>query len=89
MEMGSPPLGPIAKLLRWSADFVAMPSRIRVIAGDVAADRDPRPVCLSCGEGRVGSVKREPTNGFDRIVGTCEKCGAGWILAKGGIAGPL
>lgn len=77
-----PPLGLLAKIGRWLVDAAKAPGRIRVLAEDAAADRDKRPVCRSCGAGRIGDTKAISSSGFIGVYGVCDGCGTRWALDR-------
>lgn len=89
MEHHTAPLGLVAKLLRWTQDFVAMPGRVRRLAEGVEEDRDKRPKCTSCGAGRVGELFRIPRE-HNYNGGTCDRCGRKfYVSVQGGAPGGL
>lgn len=75
MDLPKAPVGIIAKVALWLKDFALMPGRIRVLAEAAEGDRDARPICTSCGTGRVGDLERLSNPGWyrDRVVGTCSE----------------
>lgn len=80
-----PPLGMIAKTGLWLKDFAAMPERIRLLAEGLAADRDPRPICQSCGVGRVGQLTSIKGSSYrDYTVGTCGACATRFYVGDTG-----
>lgn len=94
MDAPHAPIGSIAKFFGWFVDFVKMPGRIALLAEAKAADRDPRPVCKSCGKGRVGGLfALQAKQYYDATIGgTCEQCGQRWAFgsygALEGLLGP-
>lgn len=78
-----PPLGPIARFIAWAAAFLAMPGRIKMLAEARGADSDKRPVCTSCGQGRIGNLQAIPGES-NYSAGTCDKCGIRFYVAANG-----
>jgi hypothetical protein len=65
----------------WLVDFVLVPTRVARLAKVAEADRDPRPVCLACGNGRVGLGETRPGYMIGTLhFGACPACGAAWKL---------
>lgn len=82
MQTPDLPLGRIAKAAAWLKAFAAMPEAIAAMLKAQAAEFDPRPVCLTCGKGRVAYTLSRPRS-LDRGVfrtryGRCEACLCWW-----------
>lgn len=88
MMPSQPPVSRFSKIRTWISDLLAMPRRVRRIAHAMDQGRDPRPVCRSCGSGRIGSL-RTSSDIFVVSVGACSKCGAQFSVDQNGVVGRL
>ncbi len=88
MMPSQPPVSRFFKIKVWISDVIAVPRRVRRIAHALDQERDPRPICRSCGSGRIGSL-RPSRDIFVVSIGACSKCGAQFSVDENGAVGRL
>jgi hypothetical protein len=76
--------GPIAKAYRWCNEILNAPNEIRALKAMIASQNDPRPICTSCGTGRVGLNMNSPLSVPPLGYGSCDECQSLWTLTPDG-----
>lgn len=68
---------------RGAVNLARMPQRLSALERRPPSP-DPRPVCTSCGTGRVSSVSKLGDGLYSAINGRCDQCGARWQVSPDG-----